>query len=196
MRVIKPRRTFAATGALLCSFGIAAAQPADQPGSAAAPPVAEVQAPQEVELTPEQQLEKGNEHLAGMERDAASVRHMLEEARAARDVVKVLCLNDKVSQMNVANRSAKDRMDSLRAAVGRKDVDRARHEFTVLQVLKDRVSTLNSEAKQCIGEETGFVGDTQVSVDVDPNIPDVDPDQLGIDPEVIIETPVLSSPIQ
>lgn len=180
-------------GALMCSFGVAAAQPSDE---VPRPPVAEVQASQDVELTPQQQLEKGNEYLSGMERDATSVRRMLEEARAARDVVKVLCLNDKLSQMNVANRSAKDRLEALSTAAGRNDVDRARHEFTVLDVLKERVATLNSEAKQCIGEETGFVGDTAVSVDVDPNIPDVDPDVLGIEPDIIIETPVLSSPTQ
>jgi hypothetical protein len=86
-------------------------------------------------------------------------------------------------------------MGPLKAAVDRGDDDRSRHEFAVLQVLNDRVATLVSEANQCIGEETGFIGDSQVTVNIDPEIPDNDPDQIGVDPE-IIEGPVLSSPIR
>jgi hypothetical protein len=50
------------------------------------------------------------------------------------------------------------------------------------------------EANQCIGEEAGFIGESQVSLQVDPNIPDNNVDQLGSDPEIISEPPVLASP--
>jgi len=64
----------------------------------------------------------------------------------------------------------------------------------ILQVLKDRVDQLVKEANQCIGEEAGFIGESQVSLQVDPNIPDNNTDQLGNDPEIISEPPVLASP--
>jgi hypothetical protein len=64
----------------------------------------------------------------------------------------------------------------------------------ILQVLKDRVDQLVKEANQCIGEEAGFIGESQVSLQVDPNIPDNNTDQLGSDPEIISEPPVLASP--
>jgi hypothetical protein len=119
---------------------------------------------------------------------------MLEQARAARDVVKALCLNDKLNQIDVAVRSSKDRAMTLDSAVKGKDKDRARHEFMILQVLQDRVQQLVREANQCIGEELGFVGESQVSVQIDPSIPTNNPDVLGGDPDIISEPPTITSP--
>ena len=129
-----------------------------------------------------------------MDQSTATVRAMLDQARAARDVVKSLCLNDKLNQIDVATRSAKDRATTLQSAVDGKDKDRARHEFMILQVLKDRIDQLVKESNQCIGEEAGFIGESQVSVDISPDIPQNDPSQLGADPDIVSEPPVLSSP--
>jgi hypothetical protein len=192
MRLIHPR-SFAAAVAVLGALGIAAAQ--TEPAGGTPPPTAAVTTPREVPLTPAQRLEEAGRFLQKMEQASTTVRRQLEQARAARDVVKVLCLNDKLNQIDVATRSARDRVGPLKSAVERGDEDRSRHEFAVLQVLNDRVATLVSEANQCIGEETGFIGDSQITVNIDPEIPDNDPDQIGVDPE-IIEGPVLSSPIR
>ncbi len=37
------------------------------------------------------------------------------------------------------------------------------------------MNTLVSEANQCIGEETGFVEESAVTVEIDDSIPDEDP---------------------
>jgi hypothetical protein len=175
--------------AVFCAFGVAGAQPAATPTQ----PAAEVGAQREVALTPQQMLAESNRYLPEMERGAAGVRRMLEQAREARDVVKVLCLNDKLNQIDVAIRSAKDRQPALKAAVDRKDDDRTKHEFTVIQVLRERVRALVAEANQCIGEETGFVGESRVTVEIDPNIPPTDPTDLPEDP-ITSDPPVLTSP--
>jgi hypothetical protein len=106
-----------------------------------------------------------------MEQAAAGVRKMLEEARKQRDVVKTLCLNDKLSQVDVAIRSGRDRRAALTAAVGRNDAELSNHEFTILTVLRQRSEQLVAEANQCIGEEAAFVGDTRTNVVIDPSIP-------------------------
>ena len=169
-------------------------QPSDRRPGAEGP--IEVQAPSDVRLTPQQQLEEAQKYAQQMNQAATVVQSQLEQAKAARDVVKVLCLNDRLGQINVAIRSSRDRVIALRSAVSRGDADRAHHEFTVLQVLRDRVETLRGEANQCIGEESGFAGEGEVRVEIDPNIPTIDPTDLGIDPGVILEAPVLSSPVQ
>src|SRR5215831_11770382 len=135
-------------------------------------PAAAIEAPREVDLPPEQQLSLAHGYISRMDQATTTVRAALEQARAAKDVVKTLCLNDKLNQIDVATRSGKDRATSLQAAVTAHDRDRARHEFVILQVLKDRVDQLVKEANQCIGEETGFIGESNVSMTVDPNIPD------------------------
>lgn len=191
MRVGRRLWSGAAAVVVVCGFGVAAAQ---QGGATASPAVPELNTQQDVKLTPEQMQKQANGYLPEMEQGAGFVRKQLAEARQARDVVKVLCLNDKLNQVDVAIRSARDRMPNLKVAVDRKDDDQARHEFTVIQVLRDRVRSLVAEANQCIGEETGFVGESEVTVDIDPTIPD-DPSQFPDDP-LVSQPPFISSPTQ
>lgn len=125
-----------------------------------------------------------------MDQAAGTVRHQLEQARQARDVVKTLCLNDKLSQIDVANRSGKDRQSALQSAVQRNDVELSNHEFTILTVLKQRAEQLSAEANQCIGEEIAFVGNTQVTTEVNPNLPgESTTDFPPLDPIVIVWNP-------
>lgn len=168
-------------------------QPPPEQQQAPAQPAVELGAQREVTLTPQQMLTEAKGFLPAMDRSAAIVRRMLAGAREKRDVVRVLCLNDKLNQIDLAIRTSNDRMESLNAAAGQNDADLTKHEFTVMQVLRDRVNTLVTEANQCLGEDTAFIGDTQVTVDIDPTIPDTDPTELPEDP-FIVEPPVLTSP--
>jgi hypothetical protein len=106
----------------------------------------------------------------------------------------MLCLNDKLNQVDVAIRSTRDRVEALRVAANRDDRDQVRHEFAVISVLQERVSEVVAEANQCIGEEEGFIGDSYVKVEIDPTIPD-DPSAFPEEPLISLP-PVLSSPIQ
>ena len=133
--------------------------------------------------------------IQAMETSATSVRQQLETARSARDVVRVLCLNDKLNQIDVAIRSGRERAAAVRGAADRNDRERARHEYTVLTVLHERVQTLVAEANQCIGEEAGFVGESRVTVQIDPNIARVEPlppDETGF----FSAPPIISSPVR
>jgi len=138
-------------------------------------------------------LEKAKKYLPEMERGAEVVKVQLEAARQAKDVVKTLCLSDKAGQIDLAVRTATDRVNGLSGSAGQNDLDGSRHQFTVLQVLRERVNTLVSEARQCIGEETGFVGDSDVTFEIDPTIADTDPSEFPEDP-LVSTPPVLSSP--
>ena len=75
---------------------------------------------------PQEQLTQADNDLARMEQSRSNVRRQLMEAREQRDVVKTLCLNDKLTQLNVAITSAQERRDALAAAVKRGDA-RPRH---------------------------------------------------------------------
>jgi hypothetical protein len=190
MGVTKQSWAIAAGIAVVGILGVAAAQTANP----AAPPV-EVGAQHEVALSPDQMLVEASNYVSFMDQGATSVRTRLSSARDQRDVVKVLCLNDKLNQIDVAARSARDRIPSLKSAAGRRDLDRARHEYTVVQVLRDRVTQLLQEANQCIGEELQEYGPTKVTMTIDPGIPDIDP-SLPPDEPFVSEPPVLSSPTQ
>ena len=91
-----------------------------------------------------------------MSQAAATVRRQLDTARQARDVVKSLCLSDKLSQIDVAARSARDRQAALQASAQRNDLELSNHEFTMLTVLRQRSEQLTAEANQCLGEDLSF----------------------------------------
>lgn len=144
-------------------------------------------------LTPQEQLAESAKHLGRMEQAAGGVRKMLEEARKQRDVVKTLCLNDKLSQIDVAIRSGRDRRTQLQAAVNRNDSELSNHEFTILTVLRQRSEQLVAEANQCIGEEAAFVGDTRTKVTIDPSIPPDETPYPPTDPTLVIGPPPCTS---
>lgn len=180
----------------LFAMGVASAQPAADELTGAPP--AEGGGKQEANLSPEQQVTESHEYLQRMELASGTVRRQLEQARAAKDVVKTICLNDKLTQIDIATRTSRDRVNALEAAVASHDTEKSQHDFTILQVLRDRVHALESEANQCIGEETGFLGESSTTVNIDPTIPHVNPDDvIGHEPpHEILDSPVLTSPIE
>jgi hypothetical protein len=119
-------------------------------------------------LSPQDEVSQGELVYSKIEHTSAVIRKQLDTARQARDVVKSLCLSDKLSQVDVAGRSVKDRQTALLAAVQRADAELANHEFTIISVLGTRVTQLMAEANQCIGEEVAFVGQTEVIATVEP----------------------------
>jgi hypothetical protein len=146
------------------------------------------------QLSPQQQLVESDSQISRMEQSSGNVRRQLEAARAARDVVKTLCLNDKLSQIDVAVRSAKDRRQSLQLAIGRNDNELGNHEFTILTVLRQRVEQLTAEANQCIGEEATLIGESKVTTTVDPTLPsDDDTTVVFANPNQVINPPSCTS---
>lgn len=183
------RFTAIAALALVVGFSVAAAQAQPAP-----PPPTDASAglSRQVNLSPAEQLAQSEAFIARMEAARSTVRRQLETARSQRDVVKVLCLNDKLNQIDVAIRSARERRTALELAAGRKDADLSNHEFTILSVLRQRTDQLTAEANQCIGQEAGFVGDTAVTSTVDPGLPEEDPSKYP-ETEVITDPPPCSS---
>jgi hypothetical protein len=182
---------------LLVGVGRADAQGQQAPAPAPAPPAATAQVGFErrPQLSPQEELTQADSILARIDAAAGTVRHQLEAARAARDVVKTLCLNDKLSQVDVANRSARDRQTALQAAAQGRDGELASHEFIIMTVLRQRVEQLTAEANQCIGEEMAFIGQTQISMNVDPNVGSGEDETTfpPNDPTLITEPPITYS---
>lgn len=182
------RNSLLALFAVLLGQGVASAQSPGAPwGAAPAPQVgadqgvapadASAGSARRVIVSPTEQVAESQRIVSGMSVLGERIRKQLEEARQKRDVVKTLCLDDKLSQLDVAHRSAEERRKALDAAASSGDADLANHEYTILSVLGQRTEQLESEANLCIGKEIGFVGESSVSMDVDPNMPLEDPSE-------------------
>ncbi len=166
MRIGARLRWVGVGGLVLGIAGSATAQPARM-----APPAGQVGFERAPQLSPQEEMAEADAIIARMDQSSATVRRQLDAARQGRDVVRSLCLSDKLSQVDVAARSARDRQSALQAATQRGDAELSNHEFTILTVLRQRTEQLGAEANQCIGEEVAFVGQTQVVSTVDPNLP-------------------------
>ena len=170
--------------------GVAVAQ---APGATAAPVDAGVS--RKVTLSPAEQVAQSDGYLSKMETARGNVRRQLETARTQRDVVKTLCLNDKLNQLDVAIRSARERQAALQAAASRSDVDLSNHEFTILSVLNQRSDQLTTEANQCIGQEAGFAGESSITSTIDPDLPNEDPSEYPNN-NVVVDPPACASCIK
>jgi hypothetical protein len=175
---------------LIIGHGIAAAQAQTAPSSDASAGLS-----RQVNLSPAEQLAQSDTFLARMDGSRTAVRRQLETARSQRDVVKTLCLNDKLNQIDVAIRSSRERRQGLELAANRRDADLANHEFTILIVLRQRTEQLTAEANQCIGQEAGFIGDSAVTATIDPNLPREDPSAYPTN-DIIVDPPGCSSCFQ
>lgn len=177
---------------LVVAFGTAAAQTTGVgPGAA---PAGKVEVGAGTAVTPAEQSAAANSYIVKMENASKRVRHLLDEARRNKDVVKVTCLSDKLNQITVAVKSANERSAALKAAIARGDTDVRNHEFQVLVVLKTRADQVDAEANQCIGEELGFPGETKTTYSIDPNIAPEDPG-TGDTTTVTLVPPLPASPI-
>lgn len=170
----------------LASAGVAEAQDGGAGQAEASAGVA-----RQVTLSPQEQASQAESIVTRMEATRGAVRRQLEGARAERDVVKVLCLNDKLNQIDVTIRSARERKGALEAAAQRNDVDLATHEFTILSILRQRADQLTTEANQCIGSDPLVVDDVAVKV-IDENPMKEDPSEYPSS-DVVIEVPSCSS---
>lgn len=130
-------------------------------------------------IPPAEKLQWAREEIPRMEKRRDQIVHVLGLARAQRDVVKVLCINDKLSQTVVALTSARDHLTLLEGALDRDDNAEITHQATILRELSRRSQALSAESSQCVGEEAAFVGGTTVATIVDPDLPDEDEESGG-----------------
>jgi hypothetical protein len=99
----------------------------------------------------------------------------LEEARNTKDVVKLNCVNEKLTQVKGLLRISEQSDVALQEAVAKKDETSADHEYTKVTIANSKVEQLRGEAEQCIGA-LAFRTDENLSVEVvTPDLPGGDP---------------------
>jgi hypothetical protein len=117
-------------------------------------------------LSSEEMGAQGDSSVTRMDQASAAVGRRQTKAIADRDVVLAECLKDKVTQIDVAARSAREHRSAMRAFPAN-----SAHEYSLIIILKQRVDQLTSEANQCIGKEASALGETNVTSFVDPTLP-------------------------
>ena len=142
----------------------------------------EISVRRRAELSPQEQLAEAHSIEERGVNVSQRLMSMLDEARRERDIIRVTCLNDKLTQVNAHRRSLETRVSALEEAVNVREEDRSNHEFTVISVLGQHFRTLEQEANACIGQDIFETGTTRVVTDIDPATPDEDVSEIAEPP--------------
>lgn len=187
------------TSALLAS-ALAAAQTAPAPSAPAAAPTATAPAaaPAPAPDAPSgvsdpDKLLQSSEALSRIRQVLRESLAKLEEARNTRDVVKLNCVSEKLTQIKGLLRIAEQADVALQEAVARQETAAADHEFMKVTIARQKVDQLRTETEECIGQ-IAFKTDEKQQVDVqEPSyLPDYDPSNPPAPPLVITRPPPAS----
>lgn len=143
-----------------------------------------------------QKISRSAGYVSQMRGTLKVVLGKLEEARNTKDVVKLNCVNEKLTQVKGLLRISEQSDVALQEAVAKKDQTSAEHEYTKVSIAQSKVEQLRGEAEQCIGQ-LAFRTDENLSVEmvVPTDLPNGDPTNP---PAAFITTisPPPASPIQ
>jgi ribosomal protein L9 len=109
-------------------------------------------------------LEASAAALARMKTSLKQVLGRVEEARNEKDVVKLNCLNEKLTQIKALLKVAEQADISLHEAVANKDAA-AESEFAKIAIARSKVEGLRADSEQCIGQ-LAYIVDEKTTVEV------------------------------
>jgi hypothetical protein len=122
--------------------------------------------PREAAALPDaEKIKLADEDIARMRQVLKQVLSRLEDARSEKDVVKLNCVNEKLTQIKGLLRVSEQAVVSLQDLVAGKD-EGAEAESAKITIARVKVDQLHSEAEECIGQ-LAFAVDERTTVEVE-----------------------------
>jgi hypothetical protein len=147
-------------------------------------------------LSDSDKIDTASTYLGEMKDVLSAVLDLLKEAREEKDVIKLNCINEKLTSVKGLIRISEQADITLQEAVAKGEKDTATHEFHKIAISHQKIKILKTEAEQCVGELAFAVGKTTVEVEVDKDmVPEQDPTKVEL-PETDIIRPPAASPYQ
>ena len=195
------RRTTFVLFSLLVLSSVAHAQsaPASAPATAAAPASNgdALKFEQNDKLSDKDKIAHSAATITKMRETLKVVLQKLTEARESKDVVRLNCVNEKLTQIKGFIKIGEQADLALQEAVAKQDSGEADHEFTKVEVAGQHVAQLRADAEACIGQVAyeGTEGQTHVDVTEPANLPSASVSPPPPAPPAVI-TPPPASPVQ
>jgi hypothetical protein len=142
-----------------------------------------------------QMLAQGQEYRKQVETIKKLIRAQVEQGKKDKDLIRLNCLLDKATQVDVNGNMMDQTLQILQEKVSSRDESGQLHEYTRITIIHQKVEVLRSEADGCVGAETNYVGPTKVVVEIPGGLPEgVDQPPPPTPPFTGIDRPVASSP--
>lgn len=144
------------------------AKPAD-PAATPAPAPADrpdvtVSGEKKVDLSPREMNNRADELIKEMETTHRAVLEMQAQAKQAKDVIKLNCVNENLLAVKQLLNIADAAENELDEAIARDDRSEQVHQFGQITIASEKSQAARDEAQGCIGEELHFVGKNDVTV--------------------------------
>ena len=146
------------------------------------------------EISDAEKVRRSGEAVSRMKDVLKDSLKKLQDARASNDVVKLNCVNEKLTQIKGLLRISEQADVALQESVARREGAAAEHEFTKVTIAAQKVDLLRTEAESCIGQ-LAFRTDDQQQVELtEPTyVPETDP-ALPVAVEPVVSRAPASSP--
>ena len=180
---------------LVTPVGLARAQDEQAPAPAVAPTPAPDLLEQKSTISGTEMLNQGREYRRQMESIALQIQVQADQAKADKDVIRLNCLLDKLTQIRVNGNIMDQALQALQDDVSRNDESGELHEYTRITIINQKAQVLRTEADACVGAETSYVGRTKVVVESPAGLDaNVDQPAPAAPPITIIDRPPVASP--
>lgn len=175
---------------VLLAAGLVSAQDGRPPARPSAAPILEKAS----EVKDADKLERSTKALGTMREALRQVLERREEAQRTKDLVKLNCVNEKLTQIRGLLRISETADTTLQEAIARKNTTASEHEYTRVMIANQKVAQLRAETEECIGQ-LAFRTDENLSVEVEEprDLPGGDPTRPPLPPDIIIRPPAASA---
>jgi len=120
-----------------------------------------------IEMVPDEEKSvRARRAVDNMRGALSKVLRYLEEAREQRDVLKLNCVNEKLTAIKGLLRVSEQAAVTMMEALAMKDVTVAQHEYEKITIAARKTDDLSAESEVCIGELAVYSGQTSVTVEV------------------------------
>jgi hypothetical protein len=142
-------------------------------------------------------LNTGRDYRRQMDSVAMQIQVQANQAKSDKDVIRLNCLIDKLTQVRVNSNMMDQALQSLQERVSTRDEGAQLHEYTRITIINQKAQVLRNEADACVGSETSYVGRTKVIVESPPGLnATVDQPAPPAPPVTVIDRPLVESPYQ
>jgi hypothetical protein len=148
-------------------------------------------------ITGAEMLDQGREYRREIGSITMQVQVQADQAKADKDVIRLNCLLDKLTQVKVNGNIMDQALQALQDDISRNDESAELHEYTRITIINQKAQVLRTEADACVGAETNYVGPTKVVVESPAGLDaTVDQPAPAAPPITIIDRPPVASPFQ
>jgi hypothetical protein len=159
------RKVVIVAGFILVAASIAAAQtPAPAPQQTPAPRFGAPRSEEDQNLSGPERIARTASHLDRMRGVLKTVLKYLEEAREKRDVIKLNCVNEKLTAVKGLLKMSESADVSMQEALARRDEEQSRDEYDKISIARGKVDALLTESESCVGELSVYSGETIVEM--------------------------------